>query len=190
MSDPNEIELEQEPAEDAAAQPEPDSGGNGQDAPAPDLEERLRLAEETAEERLQEMLRARAEVENARKRGYREIERARKYALERFMADMLEVRDSLERAHEAAEDETVTVEHLKEGTELTFRLLKKVLDKHGLQEIDPEGERFDPERHEAISVLPTDEHEPDTVVQVVQKGYVLNDRLIRAARVIVAAAPG
>lgn len=207
MSNPNEIKIDPQPADesagsdsaaavedaeagDAVASVELQAAADEAEAPEPDLAQRLRIAEDTAQQHFNEMLRARAEVDNVRKRGQRDLERARKYALERIMGDMLEVRDSLERAQEAGADEAATVAHLREGTALTLKLLTQVLAKHGLTEVDPLGERFNPELHEAISVFATEEHEPDTVVQVVQKGYLLNDRLIRAARVVVAAAPG
>ncbi len=202
MSNPNEIKIDHEPAEDPSvpeqSAPAVEQSAGGGEAPTgaaeaqaeSDLEQRASIAEETAQQHFNDLLRARAELDNVRKRGQRDLERARKYALERIMADLLGVRDSLERAQEAGADEAVTVEHLKEGTELTLKLLTQVLAKHGLSEVDPLGERFNPELHEAISVYQTDEHEADTVVQVVQKGYLLNDRLIRAARVVVAAAPG
>ena len=105
------------------------------------------------------------------------------------MTDMIDVIESLERGLLAAEGEQVSVEQLKEGTELTFKMLNKVLAKHGLEEEVPENQPFDPERHEALSMIPTDEVAPNTVVQVVQKGFVLNGRLLRPARVLVAQAP-
>lgn len=142
-----------------------------------------------AQQHYEEMLRARAELENLRRRGEREMEKARKFALERFMRDLLEVRDSLERGLEASGDDSASVASLREGQELTFRLLDQALKSNGLEVIDPEGQPFDPERHEAMSLLPTSEHEPDTVVSVVQKGFVLHERLLRPARVIVAKAP-
>lgn len=150
------------------------------------LQERLAKAEAEARERADEALRVRAEMENLRRRTQREIENARKFALERFMTDLLDVRDSLERGLEAAQGEQVSVEQLREGKELTFKMLEKVLGQHGLAVVDPEGERFDPELHEAISMVPSEDQEPDTVVTVVQKGFTLQGRLLRPARVIVA----
>ncbi len=134
----------------------------------------------------EEVLRAHAEVENFRKRSAREIENARKFALERFMADLLEVNESLERGLEAADGEQVSAAQLKDGMELTLKMLNSVCAKHGLQQINPEGEKFNPEHHEALSMVPSDNAEPDTIINVVQKGFILNDRLLRPARVIVA----
>jgi len=133
-----------------------------------------------------EMLRIRAEADNARKRAARDGESARKFALERFMTDLLEVKDNLERGLEASTEETATIEQLREGKELTLRTLGKALEKHGLVEINPVGEVFDPEQHEALSMLPSPDHEPNTVVTVIQKGYILNGRLLRPARVMIA----
>jgi molecular chaperone GrpE len=134
----------------------------------------------------EEVLRVRAEMENLRKRNARDMEKARKFALERIMGDLLNVTDSLERGLEAGDGEQLTVEQLLEGTSLTLKSLQQVLGKHGLVEINPVGEKFDPELHEALSMVPTTEQPPETVVSVVQKGYLLNDRLVRPARVLVA----
>ncbi|MEM9304456.1 MAG: nucleotide exchange factor GrpE [Pseudomonadota bacterium] len=134
------------------------------------------------------VLRAQAEMENYRRRAAREVESARKFALERIMQDLLEVRDSIERGLEVAHADQATVTQLTEGNELTFRLFEKVLVSHGIEVIDPVGEAFDPEKHEAMSMVPTNEQAPDTVVTVIQKGFLLNDRLLRPARVLVAQA--
>lgn len=163
--------------------PEPGSEPAGDDLET--LRRQLTEAEQKLDAATEELMRARADLDNFRKRSAREVESARKYALDRFMADLLEVRDSLERGLEAADSDQVSIEQLKEGKALTYRMLDKVMTQHGLVEVDPLGEKFDPERHEALSMVPTDEHEPDTVVTVVQKGYLLNDRLVRPARVIV-----
>jgi molecular chaperone GrpE len=149
---------------------------------------RLSLGEALAEavKHREEALRVRAEMENLRKRNARDMDKARKFALERIMGDLLNVTDSLERGLQAADGEQLNVKQLIEGTTLTLKSLQQVLSKHGLVEIDPLGERFDPEQHEALSMVPTNEQEPETVVTVVQKGYLLNERLLRPARVLVA----
>lgn len=134
------------------------------------------------------MLRMQAETENTRKRLTRELDRARKMALERVMKDLLQVRDSLERGLEI-DHESATVETLTEGQALTLRMLDKVLQDHHLEVVDPAGEPFDPELHEAMTVLPSAEHEENTVMEVIQKGFRLHDRLIRPARVVVSAKP-
>ena len=149
-----------------------------------DLESAQVNAEQELAEYRDAMLRMQAEVENLRKRLIRELERSRRRVLESFMTDLLPVRDSLERGLEAA-DEMATLESLKEGKAMIIKMLNKVMEDHGLTVIDPAGQPFDPELHEAISMLPSEEHEANTVMEVVQKGFQLNERLIRPARVVV-----
>lgn len=134
------------------------------------------------------MLRMQAETENTRKRLTRELERSRKRALERVMKDLLDVRDSMERGLEL-DLEAATVQSLVEGQQLTLRMLSKVLQDHDLELIDPTGEPFDPELHEAMTVLPSAEHDENTVIEVLQKGFRLHDRLVRPARVVVSRKP-
>ena len=134
------------------------------------------------------MLRMQAETENTRKRLTRELERSRKRALERVMKDLLDVRDSMERGLEI-DLEAATVQSLVEGQQLTLRMLSKVLQDHDLELIDPTGEPFDPELHEAMTVLPSAEHDENTVIEVLQKGFRLHDRLVRPARVVVSRKP-
>lgn len=193
----NQAEPEQAPEEDldgksrsqesSQESSQEDGDGSGDDSEA--LARRVADLEAELEQHRDEALRLRAEMENLRRRTAREMENARKFALERFMADLLEVRDSLERGLDAAAGEQVTVDQLREGKALTFRMLEKTLAQHGLQVVDPKGERFDPELHEAIGTAPTPDQEPDTVVDVIQKGFQLNDRLLRPARVVVARPP-
>jgi molecular chaperone GrpE len=130
------------------------------------------------------LLRVQAEAENQRKRQIRELERSRKFALERFANDLLPVHDSLDRCLHAT-DVKVDENTLREGSELTLKLLLKAMQDHGLETIDPLGEQFDPDWHEAISVQEHDEYPANTVVLVIQKGFKLNDRLVRPAMVIV-----
>jgi molecular chaperone GrpE len=132
-------------------------------------------------------LRTAAELENVRKRAARDVEHAHKFALERFAADLLAVCDSLELAL-AAEGEP-SVESLKEGSEVTLKLLATTMQRFGIEELDPHGEPFDPAQHEAMTMQPSDDVEPGTVVTVFQKGYALNGRLLRPARVVVASEP-
>ena len=171
----------------------PDSVGAAKDEPPLSEVDELEAARMSLEQALadalkqrEEVLRTRAEMENLRKRNARDMDKARKFALERIMGDLLDVTDGLERGMQAADGEQLTVEQLLEGTALTLKSLQQVLNKHGLVEIDPVGERFNPEHHEALSMVPTDDQEPETVVTVVQKGYSLNERLLRPARVLVA----
>lgn len=163
---------------------ESDASGAGA-APAGEptnLEEALRQAEAKAQEHHEAWLRAAAEAENVRKRAQEDIAKAHKYALEKFATELLAVKDSLEAA---LATENATVENLKSGVELTLKQLATVFERQQICAIDPAGEKFDPHRHEAISMLPS-EKEPNTVINVLQKGYTLNDRVIRPALVTVA----
>jgi molecular chaperone GrpE len=128
-----------------------------------------------------------AEADNIRKRATRDIEHAHKFALENFSKDLLAAKDSLEMGLASAD--TADAESLLAGSEATLKLLAGSLERFGISEIDPEGEPFDPERHEAMTMQPSAEVEPGSVLTVIQKGYVLNGRLLRPARVIVASEP-
>ncbi len=145
----------------------------------------LEAAEARALESKDLYMRALAELENVRKRSAREIEQAHKFAVDRFANDLIAVKDSLELGVGAAG----TVETLRAGSEATLKLLSKAFEKAGVVEISPEGEMFNPELHEAMVAQPSAEHVPNSVLQVVQKGYQLNGRLLRPARVIVAREP-
>jgi molecular chaperone GrpE len=151
------------------------------EAPA-SLDDQLRAAELKAAEHHDAWLRAKAEAENIRKRAQEDVAKAHKFGIERFATDLLAVRDSLEAALAA---ENATAENLRNGVELTLRQLEAVFERHQVREINPAGEKFDPHRHQAISMLPS-EKEPNTVINVLQKGYALNDRVIRPALVTVA----
>ncbi len=140
-----------------------------------------------AEENWDRYLRAAAELENVRKRAARDVENAHKFALERFAADLLSVCDSLDMALDPGTE--ASADSLKEGTEATRKQLVSVLQRFGIEEVNPEGEPFDPELHEAMTMQPSADAEPGSVLTVFQKGYVLNGRLLRAARVVVAAEP-
>ena len=133
----------------------------------------------------EETLRERAELDNQRKRLARDVEQARKFANERLLAELLPVFDSLDAGLIAAGDQDGP---LKDGLDLTLKQLLKVAGDNGMRAIDPVGEAFDPEWHQAISQVPAGEAAPGSIVQVFQKGYVLNDRLLRPALVVVAAA--
>jgi len=152
-----------------------------------DLEARLAEAEARAEKSRNAHLRIAAELENFRRRVAREVEIARQFGAERLASGLLPVVDSLELALSNADRSDVAT--LVEGQQATLRLLAKALEGAGITELDPAGQPFDPERHEAMAVQPTAEQPPDTVLTVVQKGYVLNSRLLRPARVIVSRAP-
>jgi len=154
---------------------------------APDEAGALAKAREEAEDNLNKYMRLAAEMENLRKRTMRDVEHAHKFGIERFASDLLAVTDSLEMGLAAGDN--VSVESLLEGTRATLKLLLSALEKSGVAEIDPEGEPFDPQLHEAMTVQPSATAEPGSVLTVVQKGYQLNGRLLRPARVIVAAEP-
>jgi len=134
------------------------------------------------------MLRMQAEMENLRKRLIRDMEKSRKFALEGIMKDLLQVRDSLERGIETVDSNT-PVETLKAGKELTLKMLSKVLSDNGLELIDPKGQVFNPELHQAVSLQPSAEYDENTVIEVLQKGFRLHDRLIRPAMVVVSGKP-
>ncbi len=144
----------------------------------------LQFAEDEISKHKDALLRLQAESENQRKRQVRELERYRKFALERFANDLLPVHDSLERCLRSTDEKADEVA-LREGSELTLKLLLKAMQDHGLESMDPLGETFDPDWHEAISVQENDDYPANTVALVVQKGFKLNDRLVRPAMVIV-----
>ena len=150
------------------------------------LEAELEAANERAEDNWNQFLRARAELDNVRRRAERDVEQANRYAVEKFASEMLAVKDSLEMGLNAAQDGSTDPAKLREGTELTLKMLSQVLERFQVTEINPQGERFDPERHEAMAAQESAEHDPNTVIHVVQKGYLLGDRLLRPAMVIVA----
>jgi molecular chaperone GrpE len=153
------------------------------------LQQALTEAEERARSHREQYLRAVAELDNVRKRAQRDIEAANRYGLEKFAAELLPVRDSLELAVQSADQAKVDARSLKEGQEATLQLLAKALERLGVTVISPVGEPFDPTRHEAMLAQESATAEPNTVLQVVQPGYDLNGRLLRPARVIVAKAP-
>jgi molecular chaperone GrpE len=173
-------ELTSEPAPSAPT-PGPAEAAARREAP-PGPEERLREAELKAAEHHDAWLRAKAEAENTRKRAQEDIAKAHKFGIERFASELLAVKDSLEAALAA---ENASFEALRNGVELTLRQLEAVLERQAIREINPVGQKFDPHRHQAISMLPSDK-EPNTVLNVLQKGYALHDRVIRPALVTVA----
>jgi len=161
-------------------------------APTPSRDELLSAlaeAEANAEEQRNAVLRAHADMDNLRKRLERDVENAHKFALERFVQELLPVKDSLELGLGAAREEGADPSGLLEGTELTLKMLASAIEKFGVREVDPAGEPFDPDLHQAMSTVEDSTVAPNTVVNVVQKGYLLNERLIRPAMVIVSKAP-
>jgi molecular chaperone GrpE len=146
------------------------------------MEELLRQAELTAQEHHDAWLRAKADMENARRRAVDDIEKARKFALEKFSTDLLAVKDSLEAA--LAVNDSATLESVKSGVEITLKQLVSVFEKNSIKEINPLGDKFDPNSHQAIGMVDA-EGEANTVATVLQKGYSLNERVIRPALVMV-----
>ncbi len=168
-----------------AAMDEPEDGAAAAgDISADPAEDALAQAEAKASDNWERYLRAVAEAENTRKRAARDVEQAHKFALERIGKELLAVRDSLELGLGSAEN--ANIESLLEGSAATLKLLSTTMEKFGIEVVDPAGEPFDPEFHEAISVQPSETVEPGSVLTVVQKGYSLNGRLLRPALVVVA----
>ncbi|VAX05918.1 Heat shock protein GrpE [hydrothermal vent metagenome] len=169
--------------------PDIDSEAEADVAPAEeDMTLLLEDARSKADEHWDIAVRAKAELENLRKRHDRDLANAHKYALERFVSELLPVRDSMELGLDAAHGENADLDKLREGTELTLNLLSAAMDKFNIEAIDPQDQTFDPALHQAMSMQPVEGVDPNTVVNVVQKGYTLNGRLVRPAMVIVSQA--
>jgi len=153
-----------------------------------DLAEQLEKAQQTIKDYWEQILRLNADMENNRKRAQRDIESAHKYAVQNFSESLLPIADSMEMGINAASVENVNLDSIREGIEMTHQLFVDTMEKNGIKAIDPKGEKFDPELHQAMSMVETDEVEPNTVIDVMQKGYTLNGRLIRPAMVVVSKA--
>jgi molecular chaperone GrpE len=194
----NDKEQPQDSAEMVEEVQTPDAGEMGDPSsteassnPEPSHEDLAQLLEDArskADDHWDQLMRTRAEIDNLRKRGQRDLENAHKFAVEKISQDMLQVWDSLELGLQAAMDENAVVEKIREGTELTLKLLVDVMGRHGIEQVDPQGEVFNPEFHQAMSMQERDDVEPNTVVAVFQKGYLLNGRLLRPAMVVVSKA--
>jgi len=150
------------------------------------IEEQLEKAQATIKDYWEQMMRLRAEIDNNWKRTERDLENAHKYALKNFVESLLPIVDSMEMGQVAADADNATLDSIREGSELTMSMFIQVLQKNGLEAVDPMGEKFDPEKHQAISMIEVEGAESGSVVEVVQKGFLLNDRLIRPAMVVVA----
>jgi molecular chaperone GrpE len=148
----------------------------------------LEDARAKADDHWNQLLRARADIENERRRLQRDVENAHKFGIEKFALELLPVKDSLELGLASAA-EGADAEKLREGMDLTLKMLRGALEKVGISELDPGGEKFNPELHEAMTTQETGEVEPNSVVTVYQKGYLLNGRLLRPALVVVSKAP-
>lgn len=160
---------------------------SGEDTAA--LRQALEEAQAKAQEHWERLVRTTAELDNVRKRADREVEGARKYALEKFATELLAVRDSLEMGLASAREDGDSSDSHVQGMELTLKMLAGVMEKFNIHPIEPVGEPFNPEFHEAMSMQESAEQPPNTVLSVMQKGYMLNDRLLRPAMVVVAKTP-
>jgi molecular chaperone GrpE len=178
---PGEVKRHGDKLENAVAAAEAEAP-DAQHAPTPDLDDLLRKAEAEVAELKDAWLRARAETDNVRRQSALDVQKAYKFAVEKFAEDMLPVKDALEQALAV---DNATPEQLKSGVELTLRQLETAFGRAQLVEIDPAGEKFDPHRHQAMQMVDSD-RPANTVVQVFQKGYALNDRVLRPALVSVA----
>lgn len=168
--------------ENSAAPEAPEVNATVQPEVMPSLEEMLQEAERKAQEHYDAWMYAKAETENIRRRGHEEADKARKFAVENFSSELLAVKDALEMALAV---ENATIESLKSGVDLTLKQLSNVFEKFKIQEINPMGQTFDPHQHQAMAMVEADA-EPNTVVLVMQKGYLLNERVLRPALVSVA----
>ena len=152
------------------------------------VQEQLLAAQAKVQDQQDSVLRAQAEVQNVRRRTERDVANAHKFALEKFSSDLLPVVDTLERALQSAVDSENGDDSIREGIELTLKMLTDTLIKHGVEQSDPLGEPFNPELHQAMSMQPNPDMEPNTVMAVLQKGYTLGGRLVRPAMVVVSQA--
>ena len=159
-------------------------------APAEGEQEAVARLEAEVIEARDQALRAQADAQNAARRAEQEVEKARKFALEGFAKELLPVVDNLERALEAASGDDEAVKAIAEGVDLTLKSFQGALGKFHIEALDPLGEPFDPNLHQAMSMVENGDVEPNTVIAVMMKGYTLNGRLLRPAMVMVSKAPG
>tara|TARA_R110001592_G_scaffold111372_2_gene308438 strand:- start:50323 stop:50901 length:579 start_codon:yes stop_codon:yes gene_type:complete len=157
--------------------------------PSEDMAARLDVLEEELAAAKDQALRAAADVQNARRRSEQEVEKAHKFALERFANDLLPVLESLERGVELADPEDPAIKPMRDGMELTLKMFSETLARFQIVAVDPHGEPFNPELHQAMAMEERDSIEPNTVIRVFQKGYTLSGRLLRPAMVVVSKTP-
>ncbi len=172
-------------AAEAAAEPQPEA-----EAEEPSLEDMVAQLQEDVAAAKDAALRAQADAQNVKRRAEQDVEKARKFALEGFTKELLPVLDNLERALEAANADDEAVKPLAEGVQLTLKSFLDAMGKHKVEVVDPQGEPFDPNLHQAMSMIENPDVEPNTVIAVMQKGYTLNGRLVRPAMVMVSKAAG
>ena len=150
-----------------------------------DLESQLQEAQQSAKDNWDKLLRSQAEMENLKRRTTKDLENAHKFALDAFVKALLEVSDSLTMGLKSAHDEKATLENTTEGLELTMKVFNSTLEKFGVDSINPIDEKFDPDLHEAVTMVPMPDKKSNTVLEVIQTGFTLNGRLVRPALVIV-----
>jgi molecular chaperone GrpE len=150
------------------------------------IEQQLERTQETVKDYWDQIMRLKAEMENNRKRAIRDVENAHKFALKNFTEALLPVIDSMDMGRQAADAENATLESIVEGTNMTTTMFVQVLEKYGVQRLNPVGEKFNPEQHQAISMIEDENVESNHIISVMQKGFTLNERLVRPAMVIVA----
>ena len=155
------------------------------DNPESDINDQIKALQIENSHLKDSMLRAQAEIQNVRQRTQKDVEKARKYGLEKFINELLPVADNLERALDSVDKDNNIQKSVVEGVELTLKSLQDTLEKFGVEPIDPQGEPFDAQRHQAMSMTPNPDVEPNTVLDVFQKGYALHGRLVRPAMVVV-----
>lgn len=183
-------ELVEEPVKEA--EPESEEEAKTEEAPSVEtLARQVAEAQEKAAENWDKLLRVKAEMDNLRRRTEKDLQSAHKYALEKFSKELLPVVDSLELGLQSLKGDDEAIQELRKGVELTLKQLQTAFEKFNIKSVNPTGEPFNPEHHQAMSMLPSEEHEPNSVMTVFQKGYLLNERLLRPAMVIVSQpAPG
>ena len=185
---PTPADVEEAPAdEETLAADQPETDVETEAAAANDFDVDAMQAQ--LNEARDQVLRAQAEAQNAMRRAERDVEKAHKFGQEKLVGDLLVVVDNLERSLSATEGSEVTLETIKEGVELTLKSLMDTLKRHSVEQIDPEGQPFDPELHQAMTMVPSPDQEPNSVINVFQKGYTLHGRLVRPAMVVVSKAP-
>lgn len=173
---------------EAAEQPENEAAGAAPQTDE-DLKAELERLQEALKEAGEQTLRAQAEAQNTLRRAEKDIEKAHKFGQERLVGDLLVVVDNLERALDSADKEDDKLKPVVEGVELTLKSLVDALKRHNVEAVDPQGEPFDPQLHQAMTMVENADVEPNTVIDVFQKGYTLHGRLVRPAMVVVAKAP-
>lgn len=155
------------------------------DEQSDDLQTQLEEAQQSAKDNWDKVLRAQAEMENLKRRNAKDLENAHKFALDGFVKALLEVKDSLTMGLKTANEEKATIEHIIEGLEMTDKVFLSTMEKFGVEVVDPTDEAFNPEFHEAVTMVPMPDKESNSVLEVVQVGFTLNGRLVRPAMVVV-----